>query len=272
ERKDDGCYLEPSARVRQAAAEALRICCPTSTPPMIVPAEPQPQPEEREAGETVEPDDSREAAPLPTPPVPPATPPATPVPSVSAPRDGDEYWQSEADAEQFAEPASGEQAFDFGVVVHVSPEHRLAHVHFSEANMVADVGVEIGVYAAVGQQRELIARLHVVEAFAGSANVTGTPDDLANIQRGDLVLLPRVTHAAQLEDAASAEWTSSTDALDYGVKMVSSAASQASPHAVSGESSTTAAATAPTSQAKPQNAGAAAAAAGRPPRVSGYVR
>ncbi len=32
EKGDDGCYLEPSARVRQAAIAALEICCPSSGP------------------------------------------------------------------------------------------------------------------------------------------------------------------------------------------------------------------------------------------------
>ncbi|MEX2558990.1 MAG: hypothetical protein WD403_03700, partial [Pirellulales bacterium] len=34
ERDDEGCWLEVSERVRQAAAEALRICCPATGPPV----------------------------------------------------------------------------------------------------------------------------------------------------------------------------------------------------------------------------------------------
>lgn len=41
ERDDEGCYKEPSARVRQAAAEALRTCVPNSEPPCIAPEEPK---------------------------------------------------------------------------------------------------------------------------------------------------------------------------------------------------------------------------------------
>ena len=42
ERNGDGCYKEPSERVRQMAAEALRACCPNSSPfpyPTAVPVE-----------------------------------------------------------------------------------------------------------------------------------------------------------------------------------------------------------------------------------------
>ena len=46
ERDDAGCYKEPSARVRQAAAEALRTCVPNSEPPCIAPEEPK-KPEEK---------------------------------------------------------------------------------------------------------------------------------------------------------------------------------------------------------------------------------
>ena len=36
ERDDTGCFLEPSERVRLAAAEALRTCCPGSDEDFIV--------------------------------------------------------------------------------------------------------------------------------------------------------------------------------------------------------------------------------------------
>ena len=48
ERDDHGCYLEPSARVREAAAAALAACCPGQVPLEVLatePAEPPPQPE-----------------------------------------------------------------------------------------------------------------------------------------------------------------------------------------------------------------------------------
>ncbi len=45
ERDDHGCWVEPSARVRQAAAQALMICCPNAAPVPIEAAEtPQAEP------------------------------------------------------------------------------------------------------------------------------------------------------------------------------------------------------------------------------------
>jgi hypothetical protein len=48
ERDDAGCYKEPSSRVRAAAAEALRACCPGGAPPLIesmIPEKEKVQPE-----------------------------------------------------------------------------------------------------------------------------------------------------------------------------------------------------------------------------------
>ena len=74
ERDDHGCYVEPSARVRQAAAEALRTCCPNDSPPVIMSAETPPEPE-RESAEEIEEEPLRETAPTePGAPLPPPIP------------------------------------------------------------------------------------------------------------------------------------------------------------------------------------------------------
>ncbi len=52
ERDDEGCYKEPSARVRQAAAEALRTCVPNSEPPCIAPEELEKLKEKAKADQT----------------------------------------------------------------------------------------------------------------------------------------------------------------------------------------------------------------------------
>ncbi len=62
ERDDAGCYKEPSARVRQAAAEALKTCVPNSEPPCIAPENsdgnvPEVQPESKPSPErSIEPE------------------------------------------------------------------------------------------------------------------------------------------------------------------------------------------------------------------------
>ena len=54
-RDDKGCYVEPSERVREAAAEALIACCPDSSPPVEIATEENggPQPKVPETGDGV---------------------------------------------------------------------------------------------------------------------------------------------------------------------------------------------------------------------------
>ena len=78
ERNGDGCYKEPSERVRAMAAEALRACCPNTSPfpyPAGVPVETVPVPEPRipeREGVPVEPIPEREGVPVPPVPTEPA--------------------------------------------------------------------------------------------------------------------------------------------------------------------------------------------------------
>jgi len=89
ERDENGCYLEPSERVRLAAAEALRVCCPGRDEDFIIEMAPTPAPVGGERP-TVEPETGGERPPavVPAPgiqPVPvPVNPPVTPVPAPRA--------------------------------------------------------------------------------------------------------------------------------------------------------------------------------------------
>jgi hypothetical protein len=182
ERDDTGCYLEPSERVRQAAAEGLRACCPNDSPPVIV--EPQAEdPIRREGG------DAEEIAP----PVE-GGPPAEPLPP-TPPADSAAIEPLRANNAATSAPInSGARiappGFGLGVVVDVSPQHSLALVHFDQPELVSPVGSEIGVYSQNGGERKLVARLEIVETFPGSAHVTGTIEALAAVTRGDMVLRP----------------------------------------------------------------------------------
>ncbi len=71
ERDDSGCFKEPSTRVREAAAEALSICCP-GTGPVIV-EEPSGEPKVAPKRETVE---EATDSDVDAPPLPPATDPS----------------------------------------------------------------------------------------------------------------------------------------------------------------------------------------------------
>jgi hypothetical protein len=95
ERDEEGCFLEPSERVRLAAAEALRVCCPGSGEGFIVeerpmempggerPAEPPPAGGERPG--VAPPAVPLQPVPAPMPPMPPMPPPPAPVAPASAP-------------------------------------------------------------------------------------------------------------------------------------------------------------------------------------------
>jgi hypothetical protein len=209
ERDDHGCYVEPSQRVREAAAEGLRTCCPNSSPPVIV--EPEKPKVPRETAEEIDEGETRESAPEgttePTPPTPPQDPAAEPLPAAGA---------------STSAPASPARPFGFGVVVDVSPDHSLAHVHFDDPNAPAVVGAEIGVYQQVGAERRLVAVLHVVEAFPGSANVTGAPEALAAVARGDMVVR-RLGERPTLHEATAAASPSALQAIAAASEPIPSA-------------------------------------------------
>lgn len=201
ERDDHGCYIEPSERVRQAAAEALRHCCPNDSPPVIIAEEQTTREPERESAEEIQQGETRETSPLePGPPPPPAAPGAAGSESLPTGAGASYYTppmptEAAAAPESAVDQASSAAPFGFGVIVDVSPEHGLAHVHFDQSDVQAVVGSEVGVYQQVGNERLLVARLQVVNTFAGSANVTGTPEALGKIARGDVVLRPTVISA-----------------------------------------------------------------------------
>jgi hypothetical protein len=223
ERADNGCYLEPSERVRQAAADALVSCCPNDSPPVIEPAEPPKTTPIRESSEEPiapgVPRETGDAAPTPLPPTRLPTPPVPPVPPEPSAQQGSASGilarVTAPDRKQFIVPTTavaGHQDYGFGVILHASPEHGLAHVHFKESNLKVEVGSEVGVYEQVGQERKLLAKLKVAEAYPGSANVTGSAEALARISRGDVVLRRggSATTAPSI-DGQNATWVASYD-------------------------------------------------------------
>jgi hypothetical protein len=210
ERRDDGCYLEASERVREAAREALETCCPNDSPPVVIEEAPAPAQQDRETGSEEIEEDSREAAPLPPGSLPP--PPPTPLPSVQADPASGMSPQVTAENGVLLTVPQGYQdgaAYHFGVVVHVSAERGLAHVHFTEPGLMLEKGSAIGVFAQMGQTRELLAKLDVIESFPGSATVTGSHEALARISRGDIALRPSVAADIQPKGSVHTEWVSS---------------------------------------------------------------
>ncbi|MEM9657997.1 MAG: hypothetical protein AAF961_06505, partial [Planctomycetota bacterium] len=165
-------------------AEALVTCCPNDTSPVIV-QEPEEVDPERETVPAGEQEDDREtdSSPLPdrtdSEDLPAGDTVALPIPPSRIARTPTHLPVIASD---------GDPAPSVGVVVHVSPPHRLAHVHFQDSQLIAPVGAEVGVYDQQGDASKLIARLTVVESFSGSANVSGHPGALSRISRGDVAV------------------------------------------------------------------------------------
>ncbi len=182
ERDDTGCYLEPSERVREAAAEALEICCPNDTLPVIVPEvkeEEAPDPEQRKGDEEeVEaPESESEELPGLNPDSDDVEPKAdevvTPLPRRPVPS----YPQQQGELRS-------------GVVVHVSGPNQLAHVRFGDASTEPRVGSQMIAYRIENDQPVAIAKLHVVQSSTGAANVTASKGVIERLTRGDLIACP----------------------------------------------------------------------------------
>ena len=99
------------------------------------------------------------------------------------------------------------------MIVDVSAEHGMAHVHFEQSDLIPTVGSEVGVYQRMETEMRLIAVLQITEAFPGSANVSGSPEALGRIVRGDMVLRPQTAPVDTNQIAAeSAPIAPATDA------------------------------------------------------------
>jgi hypothetical protein len=150
ERDDFGCWLEPSARVRQAATEALMICCPSAAPPIVI--------------ETL-PDDGREVIPREV--VPRETAPGNGAPPLPPVIDGSVQHRP-AKALPSEVHRLGEA---LGAVIFLDAGRQLAHVHFEEQELHMPVGSRLVAYRSVPGGGQLTGQVEVVESFAGSANV-----------------------------------------------------------------------------------------------------
>ena len=178
---DAGCYLEKSARVRQAAARALAVCCPGRGPITVEDSEYQPELEEsRETGEEME-------APTPAPTPAPApegntdaslVPTSAPAPLVTVPRQDTQAIDSLRD--------SGEP---LGVIIHADPKGRLAHVHFEQQSLLLSTGTCVTVYKKLPDGARYHGEAEVVKASSGAATVRpASTTPFADVQPGDLVI------------------------------------------------------------------------------------
>jgi hypothetical protein len=222
ERDEFGCFEEPSERVRNAARQALEICCPGTGPVEEMP-EPIPNggpelPEgdmegpERpsdingeaemplEAGEArnEEPTtdetesaasdldlDLQAAAPIVDlrPPLPIAQDVQLDQPVAQTPEKSVVQLATNWQTPQQAQTASNNEAF----VMHIDKARGMAHVHLHQ-NESVQVGSQLAVLRATEQGKRLIGHVKVFESFPGSANVEAIDSSFSRIEQGDEVV------------------------------------------------------------------------------------
>ena len=192
DRDDSGCYIEPSERVREIAAETLEVCCPNDTLPMIVEEKkepPAPEPEKSEDEEVEAPEAEADAD-------------AEALPDLDLDTDEEALPKGDkvvrlAPLRPLISSPEDEGELHAGVVVHVSNPHQLAHVRFSDANIQPRVGSMMIAYRMDSDEPVVLARLHVVASSAGMANVTASKEAIAQISRGDLIACPIQSYAVE---------------------------------------------------------------------------
>lgn len=205
EMDDLGCPLEPSERVREAAVEALGVCCPHRLPvESVAPEAPV------EGGDRPAPVEGGEATPTPAAP---NTPAPAAAPAVQDPAPAPPANQNRAakvDPNHFLRDASlrARQATQqpssrrtsqlqpisqvesnsiispMGVVTLYDTRRQVAHVHFPNSKFVPEVGSKLQVWVPTTTGRELAGELEVVQSEEGSADVKVSPElDLLRIGR-----------------------------------------------------------------------------------------
>lgn len=188
---DLGCPVEPSERVREAALEAMRICCPNRLPVEAiapVPVEGGDRPPAVEGA-------------------PPTTPtPAVPTPAVPPPATGNENRAARIDPNHFlrdaslpaprsslppvVSPPSSRRTARMQSISHPVPaapptrlevpigsvsifdaNRNIAHVHFRDSSFVAAANSRLQVFLPSENGTQFIGEVEVLQGFPGSANV-----------------------------------------------------------------------------------------------------
>ncbi len=183
EKDETGCWVEPSERVREAAAETLEICCPSEEPVIIIDEVEEGTPVEqgpiREAPEPEAPFENREPAPV------------FDDQASALPRFVNTVARRLVSPPPFPAPEVTQVTHEayHGVLVQMDARRQLAHVHFEQPDMQVPLGARLIVYHKSGEKIELRGELEVVQSFAGSANVRPAPSTRFNaLRRGDSVI------------------------------------------------------------------------------------
>jgi hypothetical protein len=188
---ENGCYVEPSERVRQAAMEALCVCCPNQGLPFEV-IEPERPLEGTEPRDLEGVEEGEDAAPTP-PPIDsnPVAPPSGDTAASSPARNGPvpQYVSSRRERPPASEPDSARRDRTVrGAVLLLDPSRNLAHVHFVDKSQRVPVGTRLGVYQRHDDGPQRIGEVKVTQTYPGSAHVRPV-DGLAfgDLQQGHWV-------------------------------------------------------------------------------------
>lgn len=227
ERDDTGAYLEPSSRVRAAAKQALRACCPGTgpieyaepeelPPPKKEPKEPiEKSPEDEEAIEK-SPDDDGEAD-------------DDSAADDAADNDNADAGATDEDITNEQEPdiedtdsdedlpdpkkllngVDEQEVFrrqrsydenqpfghlrqsdiEYGVVVDLDKNLRIAHVHFKDQQLAFPNGAKLMAVVERGGKQYWMGPLTVYKSFAGSAHVTASSKmDWSQVAKGTSII------------------------------------------------------------------------------------
>ena len=201
---DLGCPVEPSERVREAALEAMRICCPNQLPVEAIAPVPVEGADRPPAVEGANPN----------------APPATPTPAVPPPATGNENRAARIDPNHFLRDASmpapraslpptvtppssrrtaarlksishpvaashsTPPAIPVGALSLFDANRNLGHVHFRDSSYQPEANSRLQVFLPGDNGAQFVGELEVLEGFPGSANVRPLDDmDLIRIGR-----------------------------------------------------------------------------------------
>ncbi len=187
---DLGCPIEPSERVRQAAVQALGVCCPNRYPiePQAIPIEGSDRPL---------PVEGNRPTPLENPAVPPPPPPSGSANENRAARVDPNHFLRDASLARPAvnqlpssrrtarsQPIGHSAAQDqmsnqppnqlpnpVGSISLFDTRRSMAHVHFQHNSFQPAVGSRLQVFVPGYSGSQLVGELEVLESFPGSANV-----------------------------------------------------------------------------------------------------
>lgn len=216
ERDEHGCWVEPSAEVRQAAAEALATCCPGQGPvEEILQGKPE-SPEGPEAPSDIE-----------GPEAPDEIQPVDPSAAASAERlfravsarpTGDQLPLRPSMAfvvsdNQAPAPVASGTALTAapseptrGAIIWIDTKLAVAHVHFNADSIQMPVGSRLVAYRrTLNGDLRVVGQLEVVKSLRGKVNVRSLAgSSLSRLHRGDTVIVPENGPAGAARQAASA--------------------------------------------------------------------